>query len=42
LPVVAGDGKIVGMINDMWVDEPEQLVRYLELELWAMGHVWCP
>ena len=33
LPVVAGDGKIVGMINDMWVDEPEQLVRYLELEL---------
>ena len=21
------------MINDMWVDEPEQLVRYLELEL---------
>ena len=29
LPVVAGDGKIVGMVNDMWVDEPEQLVVIL-------------
>lgn len=33
LPVVAGDGAIVGKVVDMWVDEPEQLVRYLELEL---------
>ncbi len=33
LPVVAGDGAIVGKITDMWVDEPEQLVRYLEMEL---------
>ncbi|MBN2906166.1 MAG: photosynthetic reaction center subunit H [Rhodobacteraceae bacterium] len=33
LPVVAGDGETVGSIVDMWVDEPEQLVRYLELEL---------
>lgn len=33
LPVVAGDGAIVGRIVDMWVDEPEQLVRYLEVEL---------
>lgn len=33
LPVVAGDGEIVGRISDMWVDEPEQLVRYLEIEL---------
>ena len=33
LPVVAGDGAIVGMISDMWIDEPEQLVRYLEIEL---------
>lgn len=33
LPVVAGDGAIVGKITDMWVDEPEQLVRYLEIEL---------
>ncbi|MEO1140188.1 MAG: photosynthetic reaction center subunit H [Pseudomonadota bacterium] len=33
LPVVAGDGEVVGMITDLWVDEPEQLVRYLEVEL---------
>jgi photosynthetic reaction center H subunit len=33
LPVVAGDSHIVGKITDMWIDEPEQLVRYLELEL---------
>lgn len=33
LPVMAGDGAIVGKITDMWVDEPEQLVRYLEIEL---------
>ena len=33
LPVVAGDGAIVGKVTDMWIDEPEQLVRYLELEI---------
>ncbi|MEX0280174.1 MAG: photosynthetic reaction center subunit H [Arenibacterium sp.] len=33
MPVVAGDGAVVGMITDMWIDEPEQLVRYLEVEL---------
>jgi photosynthetic reaction center H subunit len=33
LPVVAGDGETVGTISDMWIDEPEQLVRYLEIEL---------
>lgn len=33
LPVQAGDDSIVGTISDMWVDEPEQLVRYLEIEL---------
>ncbi len=40
LPVVAGDGEIVGKITDMWIDEPEQLVRYLEMELdskWGSG-----
>jgi photosynthetic reaction center H subunit len=40
LPVVSGDGEIVGKIVDMWLDEPEQLVRYLELELdekWGKG-----
>ncbi len=33
LPVMAGDGEIVGKVIDMWLDEPEQLVRYLEVEL---------
>jgi len=33
LPVQAGDGAVVGQISDMWIDEPEQLVRYLEIEL---------
>jgi len=33
LEVEAGDDEIVGKISDMWIDEPEQLVRYLEIEL---------
>jgi photosynthetic reaction center H subunit len=33
LPVQAGDNEVVGRISDMWVDAPEQLVRYLEIEL---------
>ncbi|WP_300038307.1 photosynthetic reaction center subunit H [uncultured Roseobacter sp.] len=40
LPVIAGDGEIVGKITDMWIDEPEQMVRYLEMELdskWGSG-----
>ncbi len=45
LPVVAGDGEIVGKIVDMWIDEPEQMVRYLELELdakWGSGNRLLP
>jgi len=40
LPVMAGDEEIVGRVTDMWIDEPEQLVRYLEFELdpkWGSG-----
>jgi photosynthetic reaction center H subunit len=33
LPVQAGDLEVVGTISDMWVDAPEQLVRYLEITL---------
>ncbi len=33
LRVQSGDGEPVGVITDMWIDEPEQLVRYLEMEL---------
>lgn len=31
--VVTGDGEVVGRIIDMWVDIPEQLVRYLVVDL---------
>lgn len=33
LPVQAGDLEVVGRIKEMWVDVPEQMVRYLEIEL---------
>jgi photosynthetic reaction center H subunit len=33
LPVQGGDLEVVGRVVDMWVDAPEQLVRYLEIEL---------
>ena len=33
LPVVTGDGEVVGRITDMWVDVPEQLVRFLTVDL---------
>lgn len=32
-PVVSGDDQVVGIVTDMWIDEPEQAVRYLEYEL---------
>jgi len=31
--VVAGDGEVVGRVTDMWVDVPEQLVRFLTVDL---------
>ncbi len=45
LPVMAGDGEIVGKITDMWIDEPEQMVRFLEMELdskWGSGSRLMP
>jgi photosynthetic reaction center H subunit len=33
LPVKGGDGKIAGEVTDMWVDVPEQLVRFLEVDV---------
>lgn len=45
LPVQAADGEIVGRVTDMWIDEPEQLVRYLEFELdakWGSGNRLVP
>ena len=37
LPLISGDGEVVGMVTDMWVDEPEQMVRYLEYKLDSDG-----
>ena len=31
--VVTGDGEVVGRVIDMWVDIPEQIVRYLTVDL---------
>lgn len=42
LPVQAGDLEVVGRISDMWIDAPEQLVRYLEVELNAGGKRLVP
>ena len=33
MDVVSADNKVVGTVKDLWVDVPEQLVRYLEVEL---------
>ena len=32
-PVVTGDGEVVGRITDMWVDVPEQYVRFLTMDV---------
>jgi photosynthetic reaction center H subunit len=37
LPVLSGDRQVVGTVSDMWIDEAEQMVRYLAMELDA-GH----
>lgn len=50
LPVQAGDLEVVGRVTDLWVDVPEQLVRYLEVTLnsgarklvpMAMSRIWA-
>lgn len=33
LPVVCKDDVSIGTVTDMWIDEPEQLVRYLQFEI---------
>ncbi|MEO0865039.1 MAG: PRC-barrel domain-containing protein, partial [Pseudomonadota bacterium] len=42
---VSGDDEVVGKVVDMWIDEPEQLVRYLEYTLdakWGTGNRLVP
>lgn len=31
--VVSGDGEVMGRVTDMWVDVPEALVRYLQMDM---------
>lgn len=31
--VVSGDGEVMGRVTDMWVDIPESMVRYLEMDM---------
>jgi photosynthetic reaction center H subunit len=31
--VVSGDGEVMGRVTDMWVDVPESLVRYLQMDM---------
>lgn len=35
--VVAADGKIAGVVKDLWVDRADIMVRYIELELASEG-----
>lgn len=42
LPVQAGDLEVVGRVSDVWVDAPEQLVRYIEIDLNSGGKRLVP
>lgn len=42
MPVVSADGEVVGTVSEMWVDVPEQLVRYLEYDLTEGGKRLIP
>ncbi|MEM0943092.1 MAG: photosynthetic reaction center subunit H [Pseudomonadota bacterium] len=42
LPVCSADNKVVGTVTDMWVDVPEQLIRYVEYELTGGGKRLIP
>jgi photosynthetic reaction center H subunit len=42
LPVQASDHVVVGRISDLWVDAPEQMVRYLEVALDSGGKRLIP
>lgn len=42
LPVIAGDGEVVGTISDMWIDKGDLQVRYLEVDLGAAGKRLIP
>ena len=41
-PVVAADGVTVGTVSDIWVDQAEHMIRYLEVELSGGKKVLAP
>lgn len=41
-PVVAADKKVAGKVTDIWVDQSEHLIRYLEVETNAGDKVLAP
>ena len=36
-PVVGADGEVGGVVRDVWVDQAEYIIRYLEVETGAQG-----
>ncbi|MEM7423188.1 MAG: photosynthetic reaction center subunit H [Pseudomonadota bacterium] len=42
MAVVSHDGEEVGTVTDLWIDVPEQLVRYLEYDLGSGGKRLIP
>jgi photosynthetic reaction center H subunit len=40
MPILSRDDQVVGYVTDMWIDEPEAMVRYLQFDLeseWGSG-----
>ncbi|WP_371156108.1 photosynthetic reaction center subunit H [Jannaschia sp. 2305UL9-9] len=37
MPVIGDDGEVAATVTDMWLDVPEQLVRYLEVDVEGAG-----
>ncbi|MEL6585501.1 MAG: photosynthetic reaction center subunit H [Pseudomonadota bacterium] len=42
LPVRSADGQKAGVVSDIWVDVPEQLVRYVEIDVEGAGKRLVP
>lgn len=41
-PVLAADGKFAGKVSDIWVDQSEHIIRYLEIETNSGRRVLAP
>ncbi|MEL6204289.1 MAG: photosynthetic reaction center subunit H [Pseudomonadota bacterium] len=42
LSVKGRDGEVVGTVTDLWIDEPEQLARYIEIDVDGAGKRLVP